>query len=76
MNQDGHTNALRKKLQEHVDKHKLSLYNVQKRSGIHRYVISEFLKGKGLHYESGMAIRVYLRNESFMENKQVVDREG
>lgn len=70
MNSTPYTDKLRKELQAYMDRQKLNPYRVGKASKVHRFVVTEFLKGKGLHYDSGMALRVYLRDSLFAEKPE------
>lgn len=60
-----YTDNLRKKLRAHMDSYKLNTYQVETRTGVHRQIVSRFVKEdwSGINYENGMSIRTYLQQQ-------------
>lgn len=56
-----YTEHLKKKLREMVQSKKVTICHIEKFSGVHRYIVSRFLKLDeiGINYENGMALRNY-----------------
>ena len=67
-----YSDNLRKKLKNVIEKHKLPLYTVGLKTGVHRQIIKNFLSGKGLNYENGMALKTYVKFQMQKDNNEIL----
>lgn len=59
-----YTTGLKSKLRQLVNDKAITICHIEKYSGVHRYIVSRFLKLDeiGINYENGMALRAYYFN--------------
>lgn len=66
-----YTQTLKTKLRELVIQKKVTIWHIEKHSGVHRWIVSRFLKLDeiGINYENGMSLRNYylaFKDETFV----------
>jgi DNA transposition AAA+ family ATPase len=67
-----YTDNLRNKLKQYMQKESVSMYYIQKQTGIHRQSVKKFLDGNGITYENGMKLKFVLKTNN---NKEEVVHE-